>query len=116
MSTKTTQIRITNKNKEKALVNFKDIVDNKTLLNGLMYDFEGKDNNGMYRNEKAYFARITSSGVLKSINRMVYPDIELKDYKQKNDALVDVRMDVEIKDVKIIINPINHIVITFFHK
>ena len=79
---KTTQIRVTNIGSDQAEINFKDIINEEDLTGkGIRYAYEGVDGDKSNKKE-AYHLRMVSSGVLKSIKKMVSPEIDLKDYKK----------------------------------
>lgn len=112
MKQKTTQIRITNISNNEVEVNFNDLIESKDLTSkGIQYAF-----NSTTSITQAKHIRISSTDVFKSIIKITSHTIKIKDYEQRfTNKIINIPVKIDIKDFKIIIDKMNHIVITFFH-
>lgn len=116
---KSTQIRVTNTSKNEVEVDFKDIINKVDLSSkGIIYKFDGEtDKRDDNKGKVAYFLRIESVDVIKSINKMIYPYIDLKEYKKPNwIGLIDITINLKAEQVKLIMNPKYYVILTFFYK
>ena len=111
-----TRIRLINKSKEEKEIDFQSIVDGKSLEeDGVIYLFEGSHLSENINNRCKHI-RFESTGVLKSVKKVVSPNIDLNDFKNiVHTKVVDVPIDIKINELKLVLAKMNHIVITFYH-
>lgn len=115
---KPTQIRVTNLSKEEVEIDFKDIINGVDLsLGGIRYELDGdSDEREDNRLKEACHLRMSSVDVVKSINKMIYPKIDLKDFRKRNwKNLIDIKINIKVEQVKLIINPKYHIILSFYY-
>jgi len=100
---------------EEADVDFREIINGGDLSGkGVQYEYEGVEKE-VNKNKESYHMRISSTGVLKSIDKMLYPKINLEDYKKKMPTVIDVPIDMKPEKLRFVLKGKNHCVITFYH-
>jgi len=116
---KQTQIRITNTSKEKQAIALQDIIENKNLAEqGILYNYQGEYE---YVNTEIKVKHITfaSNNIDSSIYEITHPKIKINHLKSNfTDKFVKVILEeaIDIAELKFILNPINHVVITIFQQ
>lgn len=114
---KQTQIRITNTSKEKQTISLQDIINNKNLKEqGVLYNYQGEHG---YINTEIKVRHITfaSHNIYNSVYEVIHPKIKIDHYRSRvTDKFVKVilKEPIDIAELKFILNPINHVVITIF--
>jgi len=112
-----TQIRVTNTSKDKQEIDLKDIIDGKNLKEkGVLYNYQGEFE---YVNTSIKVKHITfsSHNIYNTIYEVIHPKIKIDHYKSRvTDKFAKVILEnpINIAELKFVLNPINHVVITIF--
>ena len=112
-----TQIRITNMSKHEVVIDFKNIVNKVNLPDeNVRYEFECSGGDMNLKKEYNYI-KINSTNVFKAVKELISPSISLEKSKTRHtNNFVEISAVGNIKDVKLVMNPIHHIVIKFHHQ
>lgn len=111
-----TQIRVTNISKKDIEIDFNDIINGVDLSSkDILYNFEGVFQQEL-KKEEVHHIRITSTDVLKSLVKIIKPNVKLSEFKGRTNKIINIPFKTKINQIKLIMSKMNHIVISFYHE